>query len=209
MNSSSIKQMQGSIIPYSGNDIDTDRILPARFMKRLTFEGLEKGLFIDERQAFAREKKLHVFDDVRFARASILIVNQNFGCGSSREHAPQSLRRHGVQCIIGESFGEIFASNCMTIGLPVLRANHQTIARLQDLANSKPEAQSVVDLAARSIQFESEAFDLQMDEGARVMFLEGRWDSVAEMLVARNRITELDTTLPSFIAEAKNVAQAK
>lgn len=201
MNASTIKEIQGSIIPYRGNDIDTDRILPARFMKRLTFKGLESGLFIDERKAFSDQGKTHVFDDRRFANASILIVNENFGCGSSREHAPQSLYRHGIRCIIGESFGEIFASNCMTIGLPVLRADKATIAELQKQANAEPELQANVNLETRRIQAGSASAKLTIDEGARTMLLEGRWDSVAEMLAARKRILELDAMLPSLVAQ--------
>lgn len=196
MNASSIKEVRGSLIPYFGNDIDTDRILPARFMKRLTFDGLETGLFVDERKAFKSQGKVHAFDDKRFANANILVVNENFGCGSSREHAPQSLRRHGIRCIIGQSFGEIFASNCMTIGLPVFRADQTTITRLQNLANSNPESQAIVDLTSRSIQMGTECAELQIDEGARSMFLEGRWDSVTEMLAARTRIKELDSMFP-------------
>ncbi|MBL8018040.1 MAG: 3-isopropylmalate dehydratase small subunit [Leptospirales bacterium] len=201
MNASAIKEIHGSLISYRGNDIDTDRILPARFMKRLTFDGLETGLFVDERKAFSSQGKTHVFDDKRFADSSILIVNENFGCGSSREHAPQSLYRHGIRCIIGESFGEIFASNCMTIGLPVLRADKATVAELQKQAIAAPELKASVNLETREIRAGSASAKLSIDEGARTMFLEGRWDSVGEMLAARNRILELDAMLPALVAQ--------
>src|SRR3989338_1893157 len=130
--------IEGKGIPIQGNDIDTDRIIPARFMKCVTFEGLGKYAFYDERFDENGNKKKHSFNEEKFLKGSILIVNKNFGCGSSREHAPQALQKFGIKAIIGESFAEIFASNCAVMGIPTVTAPYDAIENLMMFVEEKP-----------------------------------------------------------------------
>ena len=132
------RQITGTGIPVPGNDIDTDRIIPARFMKCVTFDGLEQYAFYDERFS-GDTPKAHPFNDDRFLGGSILIVNKNFGCGSSREHAPQALVRFGMRAIIGESFAEIFAGNCTALGVPAVTASQDHITQLMQAVESDPK----------------------------------------------------------------------
>jgi len=141
-----IESISGRGITVRGDDIDTDQILPARYLKTITFQGMEAHVFADSRAAARLSQRLHPFDDRRFEGGSILLVNRNFGCGSSREHAPQSLRRIGVRAIIGESFGEIFAGNCVSVGMPCVQANADAIATLQRLNETRPQTSFTLDL---------------------------------------------------------------
>src|SRR5262245_29720908 len=131
---SAISHINGRGIPLRGDDIDTDRIMPARFLRVVTFEGLERHLFEDDRAG----NPAHPFSDKRFSGASILVVNSNFGCGSSREHAPQGLARAGIKAIVGESFSEIFQGNSVMLGIPCFSADHRTIDELQTLIEKNP-----------------------------------------------------------------------
>jgi len=130
-NPAAITKVQGRAVPMPGNDIDTDRIIPARYLRSVTFEGLGSEVFKDERFAEDGSKKDHPFNDDRYAGATVMIVGRNFGCGSSREHAPQAIMRSGIKGIIGESFGEIFAGNCTSLGIPICTTDEDTIAALQ------------------------------------------------------------------------------
>src|SRR5438067_9150050 len=130
-----ITKVSGRGVPLRGHDIDTDRIMPARFLRAVSFEGLERHLFEDDRAA----DPAHAFNDPRFRGAALLVVNANFGCGSSREHAPQGLARAGIRAVVGESFSEIFRGNAAIIGLPCFAADHQSIDRLQALVETSPE----------------------------------------------------------------------
>src|SRR3954463_13008101 len=132
---SSITSITGRALPVRGDDLDTDRIMPARFLRAVTFEGLEKHLFEDDRATNAQ----HPFSNPRYAGAAILVVNSNFGCGSSREHAPQGLARFGIKAMVGESFSEIFLGNCAVLGLPCFTADHETIDTLQTLIEKSPD----------------------------------------------------------------------
>ena len=129
-----ITAVQGTAIPLPGNDIDTDRIIPARYLRSVTFEGLGSEVFKDERFNDDGSAKAHPFNDDKYSGATLLIVGRNFGCGSSREHAPQAIMRFGIKAIIGESFAEIFAGNCTSLGIPVCTADEQTIDELQKQA---------------------------------------------------------------------------
>jgi 3-isopropylmalate/(R)-2-methylmalate dehydratase small subunit len=132
-----ISQIDGRALPIRGNDIDTDRIIPARFLVTVTFEGLEQHVFEDDRKSSA-----HPFDDPRYAGAAVLIVNSNFGCGSSREHAPQALQRWGIKAVIGESFAEIFFGNSLMIGMPCVTAKAADIDALMDQVEHNPDTRS-------------------------------------------------------------------
>jgi len=191
-----IKHVSGSILPYRGNDVDTDRILPARYMKSLTFSQIEDHVFEDERRAFASESKVHPFDDSRYSNAKILVVNANFGCGSSREHAPQGLYRRGIRAIVGESFGEIFAGNCTSIGLPVVRVKPDEIASIQALADRNADASVELDLVERILKTTSGKMNVQIDDATRKQFIEGRWDALVDMLAAKESIRKTVFRLP-------------
>jgi len=132
---SQVKQVSGTGIPLRGNDIDTDRIIPARFLKCVTFDGLGEQVFADDRSALEGD---HAFDQPHYQGASILVVNRNFGCGSSREHAPQAIARWGIQALVGESFAEIFFGNCVAIGVPCLTATPEIINQLQTALEQDP-----------------------------------------------------------------------
>jgi 3-isopropylmalate/(R)-2-methylmalate dehydratase small subunit len=175
-----IREIKGRGMAIRGNDIDTDRILPARHMKSLTFQGIEAHLFEDERRVFADHGRMHPVADPRFQDASILFVNDNFGCGSSREHAPQSLMRRGIRAIVGPSFGEIFAGNCAAIGLVTAVLDGASVERLQTECESHPEKEFVLDLEARLLL--PGRISLSMPEGLRRRYLNGTWDSLTWLL---------------------------
>lgn len=181
------KEVTGTGIPVPGNDIDTDRIIPARFMKCVTFDGLEEYAFYDER--FAGDKpKAHPFNDDRFQGGSILIVNKNFGCGSSREHAPQALVRFGMRAIIGESFAEIFAGNCTALGVPAVTASQDHITQLMQAVEREPRTTITVNIAAKTVTLGSKQMPVDLPESFRQALVEGSWDTTAQLLANREAI---------------------
>jgi len=143
-----VTEITGPGIPLRGNDIDTDRIVPARFLKCVTFDGIGEHAFTDDIKGLAAKGETHPFADARFANAAVLVANQNFGCGSSREHAPQSLQRWGIRAIIAESYSEIFYGNCVSLAIPCFTADHETCAQLQAAIESNPEGELTLDIAA-------------------------------------------------------------
>ena len=173
-----ISQIQGKCISLNGNDIDTDRIIPARFLKCVNFDALGESVFEDDR---ANLKGNHPFDLEKNKNASILIVNSNFGCGSSREHAPQALLRWGIKAIIGESFAEIFYSNCIAIGIPCFTLPKQSIQNIQKYNISKSLLLEI-DLNNSSAKSKDLNFDLEIRESTKNMFLSGEWDATATLL---------------------------
>jgi 3-isopropylmalate/(R)-2-methylmalate dehydratase small subunit len=179
-----IVRVTGRGITVRGDDIDTDQILPARFLKAVTFQGMEAHLFIDAREAARAQGRRHPLDEPSFAGGRILFVNRNFGCGSSREHAPQGLRRYGIAAIIGESFGEIFAGNCVSVGMPCVQASAQAIAALQSLNEAAPGTEFALDLERLTISSAQQAFPVALAEGRRRQYLEGSWDATAVLLAA-------------------------
>jgi 3-isopropylmalate/(R)-2-methylmalate dehydratase small subunit len=192
------KNLSGTAIALRGDDIDTDRIIPARFLKAVTYAGLGAHAFADERRAWRARGELHPFDDPRHHHngASILLVNKNFGCGSSREHAPQALRRWGIAAVIGESFGDIFAANCAAIGVPCLRASAADIAALQDAADTLGSRPLVADLKEKTVKCGNLVVTMEIPDGDRERFLDGTWDGMSVLLGAGATIEQTAARLP-------------
>ena len=186
----------GRAIPMPGNDTDTDRIIPARYLKNVTFDGLGEAAFIDERAAERDAGRTHPLDDERWAGGSILVVGRNFGCGSSREHAPQALQRFGIRALVGESFAEIFAGNCTVLGIPAVRAAAADVERLQALVAEQPETEVTVDLEARQVAAGALNCSVDLPEGARLALVRGTWDSTTLLLANRDRIAATAGQLP-------------
>jgi len=179
MNDLSRKQIKGAGVAVRGNEIDTDRIIPARFLKCVTFDGLGKNVFYDERYDAEGSQKPHAFNDSRFADATLLVVNKNFGCGSSREHAPQAIMRWGIQAIIGESFAEIFAGNCQTLGVPAVCLGTPEVKALMQAIEADPQLEIVMDLEAKVVRYDGREVGFELNEGVRVSLVAGKWDSTA------------------------------
>ena len=173
-----ISQISGKCISLIGNDIDTDRIIPARFLKCVNFDSLGKSVFEDDRKTL---KGTHPFDLKGNQDSSILIVNSNFGCGSSREHAPQALFRWGIRAIIGESFAEIFYSNCIAIGIPCFTLPKKSIQNIQKYSISKSLFLEI-DLKNSLAKSQDLNFNLEIKESSKKMFLSGEWDATATLL---------------------------
>lgn len=190
------QEVAGTGIPVPGNDIDTDRIIPARFLKCVSFDGLEKGAFYDARFDEQGRPKDHPFNDPRFQGGSILIVQKNFGCGSSREHAPQALMRFGMRGIIGESFAEIFAGNCTAMGIPAVTTSHETIAALIETVENHPDTQIVIDLLRKQVTCGSLKAPVEIPESARQALVEGSWDTTAQLLTNQQDIQATAAAIP-------------
>ena len=187
-----ILQISGKCISLIGNDIDTDRIIPARFLKCVNFDSLGKSVFEDDRKTL---KGSHAFDLKENQDSSILIVNSNFGCGSSREHAPQALIRWGIRAIIGESFAEIFYSNCIAIGIPCFTLPKKSIKDIQKY-NFNKKLFLEIDLENSSAKSEDLNFNLEIKESSKKMFLSGNWDATSILLENENLIKNKFNDLP-------------
>jgi 3-isopropylmalate/(R)-2-methylmalate dehydratase small subunit len=183
-------------LPLPGDDIDTDRIIPARYLTTVTFTDLGSHAFADERFDEGGRMRTHPFNDPRYQGAGILIVNKNFGCGSSREHAPQSLMRWGIQALIGESFAEIFSGNCTAIGIPAVRADRSAVDRLMEIVSRDPDALITIDLESKEISVLEECFPCDMPEGDRKMLSSGRWDTTGVLLANLPLIRETAARIP-------------
>ncbi|WP_226012619.1 3-isopropylmalate dehydratase small subunit [Halomicrobium salinisoli] len=192
----SVDYVEGSGVPIRGNDIDTDQIIPARFMKVVTFDGLGEFAFFDLRFDDEDNEKDHPFNEERFQDANVMVVNANFGCGSSREHAPQALMRWGIDAIIGESFAEIFAGNCLALGIPTLTADHETITDLQEWVDEHPDGDIEVDVEAETVTYGGQTIDVEVDDAQRQALVEGIWDTTALMKANQNAIDETVDGLP-------------
>lgn len=190
-----ISQIQGSAIAVDGDDIDTDRIIPARFLKCVTFNDLIPGLFADDR-AFVAKGETHPLDTEQGKQASLLVVGKNFGCGSSREHAPQAILRSGFRAVIGHSFAEIFFGNASGIGLPCVMLQEADLAELKEQLVSQPQLEVEVDLVQLEVRLQGgKVWPCTLKEGPRKAFLEGRWDNIAALLEAEEQITETEIRL--------------
>ena len=187
---------RGRGVVVRGNDIDTDQIIPARYMTSIRFAGLEEFVFRDSRFTQDGVPKGHPFDDRRFRGAGILVVNQNFGCGSSREHAPQALARWGIRALVGESFAEIFFGNCVALGIPAVTAARADIARLMDAVELDPEQEIALDIAARTVTWRGGSAPIKLPEGAREQLMDGSWDAMRTLLEARDQVLAKLESLP-------------
>jgi 3-isopropylmalate/(R)-2-methylmalate dehydratase small subunit len=187
---------RGRGVVVRGNDIDTDQIIPARYMTSIRFAGLEEFAFRDVRFNADGQPKGHPFDDRRFRGASILIVNQNFGCGSSREHAPQALQRWGIQALVGESFAEIFFGNCVALGILAVTAKRDDVARLMDAVELDPAQEVQIDLEKQVVTWRGGFATVRMPDGARGQLLDGSWDAMRTLLEAREQVLAKVASLP-------------
>lgn len=185
-----ISKLHGKAVYVKGNDIDTDRIIPARYLKCVTFDELGPALFYDERFDANGISKGHVLDQQSHKGASILISDANFGCGSSREHAPQALQKFGITALIAESFAEIFHGNCTTLGIPCVVMRKEDRARLAAAIESDPDAEVVIDIEALKVFCANNIFNVTMKESAREAFLAATYDPLDTLLASRSRIDE-------------------
>ncbi|MFM6182013.1 MAG: 3-isopropylmalate dehydratase small subunit [Dolichospermum sp.] len=190
---SEVKQISGNAVPLIGNDIDTDRIIPARYLKAVTFDGLGEAVFIDDRKALNGE---HPFDIPQYQGAKILIVNRNFGCGSSREHAPQALAKWGIKGIIGESFAEIFFGNCVAMGIPCVTAEAETVKQLQELVTANPRASITIDIEKLQVISGDFSASVVMSEGTKTAFVSGTWDACGQLVANAPQVKAIAGKLP-------------
>ncbi len=186
-----ITKVSGTAVPIRGNDIDTDRIIPARYLKEATFARMGDYPFFDERFDASKKKKDHPFNDPEYKGASILFVNKNFGCGSSREHAPQALYRFGIQAIVGESFAAIFAGNCTMMGLPTVVVGGKEIEQLMKSVEDNPRTEYTVDLENKAISYGSQKIAIALPETYRTALTKGFWDSTT---LLRSNLDEVKKT---------------
>ena len=191
--SGSIQQIQGRALAVQGEDIDTDRIIPARFLKCVSFDALGGQVFADDRLEL---KGAHPFDQPAFQEASILVVNGNFGCGSSREHAPQALMRWGIRAVVGVSFAEIFYGNCLALGIPCVTASPEDVRQLQQRVIAEPQCSWTLDLQALSLASEQVTQSVTLAEGPRQMLTTGRWDATSQLIARDAELTVLSRRLP-------------
>ena len=189
---SAITEVTGRGLPLRGDDIDTDRIMPARFLRAISFDDLERHVFEDDRAA----NPAHPFNDSRWAGATVLVVNRNFGCGSSREHAPQGLARFGIRAIVGESFSEIFQGNASVIGMPCLAATHADVARLQTILEATPSVVMSVRVDAGSVTAGDLTIAATVPPALREGFVTGRWNPTAMLLERFDEVRAVASRLP-------------
>jgi len=187
-----ITRITGRGLPLRGDDLDTDRIMPARFLRAVTFEGLEKHLFEDDRAA----DPTHPFNNERYRGASILVVNSNFGCGSSREHAPQGLARYGIQAIIGESFSEIFLGNSAVLGVPCFVAERAAVESLQSDLEANPDLVIEANVETGVISAGTLGLQAALPAGLREAFLTDRWNPTAMLLEDFDQVDRVASRLP-------------
>ena len=195
-----ITQVSGRGVYVPGNDIDTDRIIPARFMKCVSFDGLGEFLFYDVRKNADGTDKAHPLNDPRFKGASILVSGLNFGCGSSREHAPQALQKYGFKAVIAENFAEIFFGNCTTLGIPCVSASREDIQKLVAAIEKDPQAEVVIDVSGQQVRFAGQTIPAQIRDTARDALVNGRWDAIGELLEGVPAVKDTASRLPYVAA---------
>jgi 3-isopropylmalate/(R)-2-methylmalate dehydratase small subunit len=191
-----IGRVEGRALPLRGDNTDTDRIIPARFLRSITFEGLEDHLFEDDRKQLRAAGQSHPVDEAKYAGASILLVNVNFGCGSSREHAPQAIRRYGIRAVVGESFSEIFFGNSVALGMPCVTADASVLAELMSLVERDPSVQLTVDLDSMRVSAGHAAHPIALPSAARESFLNGTWDATGLLLDGFEDVEAVAARLP-------------
>jgi 3-isopropylmalate/(R)-2-methylmalate dehydratase small subunit len=187
-----ISFVSGTAVPLFLDDIDTDRIIPARYLRCVTFDGLGEHTFEDDR----KQDPKHPFDDARFKGASVLVAGRNFGCGSSREHAPQSLMRWGIKAIVAESFAEIFFGNCTSLGIPAVCASRVDLETLTAAIQLDPKLSVTVDLTACEVRFGAQSIKVTMPDSARQSLTTGQWDFLGQLLDGQDRIRATAGKLP-------------
>ncbi len=187
-----IKTVRGPGVPLLLDDIDTDRIIPARFLRCVTFDGLGEHAFEDDRQ----QDKTHPFDNPKYRAGKVLVAGRNFGCGSSREHAPQALMRWGIQAIVAESFAEIFFGNCTTLGIPCVCASRGDLEKISQAVITNPQAEIVVDLEARQVTMGNIIAPVTILESARSSLVTGNWDFLGQLLDGASAVKQAAGKLP-------------
>ncbi|MBT4865389.1 MAG: 3-isopropylmalate dehydratase small subunit [Planctomycetaceae bacterium] len=187
-----VQQVTGSGVPLLLDDIDTDRIIPARYLRCVTFDGLGEHAFEDDRKQDAS----HPFDDARFANGSVLVSGRNFGCGSSREHAPQSLNRWGINAVIAESFAEIFFGNCTALGIPAVCLARPELEKLSAAISDDPQLEVTVDLDEKQVRYSDASVACEIPESARVSLVTGEYDFLAQLLDGKSQIEQTAASLP-------------
>ena len=189
-----VTAVTGPAVPVRGNDIDTDQIVPARFLKEVTFDNMGEYAFYDVRRDDDGNLNDHPFN--RYPNATILVVNENFGCGSSREHAPQALMRWGIDSLIGESFAEIFAGNCQALGLPTATADPDTIEWIMEQVEADPTLELTIDVEAETATVGDEVVDVTINDSQREALLQGIWDTTALMKSYMDEVEATADRLP-------------
>lgn len=196
MSLSPIRKISGRAVPVEGDDIDTDRIIPARYMRCVTFDGLGDFLFRDIRQTPEGKPKNHPIDQAQFQGATILVSGMNFGCGSSREHAPQAIVRAGFQAVIAGNFAEIFFGNSTTLGLPCVSAKKEDLQALTQLVTREPATQVEIDLEKLKVTAGKLSFPVTMKASAQQGLLSGRFDAIADLLANLPKVKDLAARIP-------------
>ncbi|MEO5739178.1 MAG: 3-isopropylmalate dehydratase small subunit [Vicinamibacterales bacterium] len=191
-----VSHVTGRGLPLRGHDIDTDRIIPARFLKSVSFEGLETHAFEDDRKQLEERGQVHAFWNPLYGGAEILIVNGNFGCGSSREHAPQAIQRWGIRAIVGESFSEIFFGNSVALGMPCFTVSAQDAEALLSAVESDPQAEAAVSVGGQSIEVNGKKYQALVPAGAREAFTAGTWDATGLLLDDFDQVRNVAKHLP-------------
>ncbi len=187
-----IDQISGTGMPLLMDDIDTDRIIPARYLRCISFDGLGEHAFEDDR----KQNPDHPFNDPQFRNGAILVTGRNFGCGSSREHAPQSLIRWGIKAIVGESFAEIFFGNCTSLGVPAVCVDRSSLEKLGSVIQQNSDLEITVDLITNEVRFRDQTASCEIAESARNALITGRWDFLSQLLQTEAKIRETASKLP-------------
>ena len=187
-----VREVRGTALPVRGDDIDTDRIIPARFLKSISFDGLQDHLFEDDRQ----QMDAHPVSNPAYAGAAVMLVGANFGCGSSREHAPQAIRRRGIRAVVGQSFSEIFFGNSVALGMPCPTATRESIQAMMALAERDPATVFTVELASMRVTAAGESFEITLPASAREAFLDGSWDATGLLVDDYDAVRSVAARLP-------------
>jgi 3-isopropylmalate/(R)-2-methylmalate dehydratase small subunit len=195
-----ISQVQGTAIPLLLDDIDTDRIIPARFLRCVTFDGLGQHAFEDDR----KQDPTHPFDNAAYQGASVLISGRNFGCGSSREHAPQSLMRWGIKAVVAESFAEIFFGNCTSLGVPAVTASRTDLETIAAAVAKNPKLDVTVDLVGGVARFGDQSIPVSLPSNVRDSLVTGQWDFLGQLLDAQPQIQKVASSIPYLNSFAKS-----
>ncbi len=193
---SAVTHIKGRAVPVRGNDIDTDRIIPARFLRCVTFDGLGEHAFADDRAQLKEKGETHAFDKEEYAGANVLLVNANFGCGSSREHAPQSLAKWGIEAIVGISYAEIFFNNNIALGIPCIQVSPEEADGIQTAIESDPNLDVAINVETAEISYGASVIKGILHEGVRNRFLTGSWDATGMLVEAADEVAATAGKLP-------------